>query len=542
MDATFDMDHLLETNVIPTALERTSLLCHMTDLERQRQELQHQIESIDKRLSLVQSALSPIRQVPLEILGEIFTHVVEDPETPGTLLHSELDRREAVVNLGLVCKSWREAALLTRELWAFIESGSTQLSKDFEQHDIDRILGWLERAGNAPKSLYARNAALGSQLVVDLLVRGPAFDRVRFDCRSLGSLMNIVEDIEAIRAIGELHDGLTGLNKSLEPLPWDQVRRLELDFQRSSWILHGDLPESDFLDELPPGITFLSLHIPPQNDAFNEFVLDLVGAPDVDVPSVPLAISQTTLEHLTSLEFACDWEGKHLLTMLQHCKGLIELTSICGKPQGELFQLDTAEIVLLPNLKTLRLQGHLQLLRQILAPSLTTLDIDFGETMKPTVTARQLIGDPELDRDRAAVILQFAEDSGIKSSVTTLRLSNATFAAEAELKRIVLAFPHLSHLTLDHVVFDQLGFWGALCTIHVRSRQQDTHHTLRDGLQEGDATDDTYPNFVLANLEILEFLRMDNGLGGFASVKEEFQFLDPLCAMLQSEIRQHSVW
>ncbi|KAF6744822.1 hypothetical protein DFP72DRAFT_927400 [Ephemerocybe angulata] len=61
------------------------------------------------------SALSPVRRLPLEVLGEIFKLVV-----PSFLNASD---REMMGNMGRVCQRWRDAFLNVSSLWRGIILG-----------------------------------------------------------------------------------------------------------------------------------------------------------------------------------------------------------------------------------------------------------------------------------------------------------------------------------------------------------------------------------------------------------------------------------
>lgn len=526
MDTVANMNRILVSNIMPSHVERASLICGMNELNAQCRFLQQQVAAVEARLALFRSALSSIRQIPLEILGEIFMYVAESPKRTNLPLEEGMPWRGVVVNLGLVCKRWREAALLTRGLWAVVELSSTIQSRAYPDGNEGKILGWLKHAGNAPKFLHARNTALDSQDIINLLTEGPVFERARFECRSLQSLLGLFVDVNCVREEKQPEGDPNGA-KEVTLLPWDQVKHLELDFQHVSWTFEDDdlrVPDDSFLEEfIPHSVTSLSLHVPPQQEAFRKFLIG--GVPSVDVPATPLGISRATLGRLTSLEVSCDWDGQHLIQMLQHCQELVKLTSIRVRTRGapSLATPPAGEPVLLPKLKTLRLRGHdqLKLLHRLQAPGLTTFDVDFSENTRGLIQGDHAsLGDASLDTDRAEDMLQFSEESGVKRSLTTLRISHAVFSAESELRRIVLNFPCVSHLILDDVIFDQRRFWEAIRASIARTRKR--NENLR---RAGKGSEP-----ALLHLKTLDVLTVDDG-GDVEG--EKGRFYESLCAMLQ---------
>ncbi|KAF6748510.1 hypothetical protein DFP72DRAFT_789177, partial [Ephemerocybe angulata] len=71
--------------------------------------LRAELEGLENRLRQHHSALSPVRRVPPEILAEIFSALVMGVQ--GS------EGRDGLLDLGLVCKGWRRAALSSHRLW-----------------------------------------------------------------------------------------------------------------------------------------------------------------------------------------------------------------------------------------------------------------------------------------------------------------------------------------------------------------------------------------------------------------------------------------
>ncbi|KAF6748502.1 hypothetical protein DFP72DRAFT_796167, partial [Ephemerocybe angulata] len=74
--------------------------------------LRAELEGLEDRLRRHRAALSPVRRVPLEILAEIFSNLFTDD------LDFHSDDRDVVLQLGQVCRSWRQATLASHRLWA----------------------------------------------------------------------------------------------------------------------------------------------------------------------------------------------------------------------------------------------------------------------------------------------------------------------------------------------------------------------------------------------------------------------------------------
>lgn len=163
--------HVLFTNHIPSVSEATrirawckkpaselaqlngevfKLEAALASLTRQRDELR---DLVDAHRAL----LSPIRQVPPEILQHIFVLCLPSNGNP------RMHHSEAPLLLGRICSRWRKVVMGTAELWASIHvtvsPGSTRKAGGFSlissphQPDVRRhdfVRAWLERSGNLP--------------------------------------------------------------------------------------------------------------------------------------------------------------------------------------------------------------------------------------------------------------------------------------------------------------------------------------------------------------------------------------------------------
>ncbi|KAF6746014.1 hypothetical protein DFP72DRAFT_641379 [Ephemerocybe angulata] len=104
------LDELLNSNNIPSFSQVASVQQEIDGLSERIAKLQGQLEALESQRRQHQGILSPIRRIPLEILGEIFALVLPDILRVGD--------RKMLRHLGLVCKSWQNPSLLLHQLWS----------------------------------------------------------------------------------------------------------------------------------------------------------------------------------------------------------------------------------------------------------------------------------------------------------------------------------------------------------------------------------------------------------------------------------------
>ncbi|TEB40183.1 hypothetical protein FA13DRAFT_1618671, partial [Coprinellus micaceus] len=108
------LSQLATTNDAPSTQDAAFLREVVDGLDVEADEIRTQLQALEEKLQVVERnrkffkpMLSPVRRVPLEILGDIFALIVEmDPFL-----------NDALATLCLVCKSWRRAALGMPKLW-----------------------------------------------------------------------------------------------------------------------------------------------------------------------------------------------------------------------------------------------------------------------------------------------------------------------------------------------------------------------------------------------------------------------------------------
>lgn len=152
MDAS--IRHLIPNNVLPSKYEAESvsslLAADISEVERLNtliSSLLSERDMLNARIESYRSILSPIRMLPLDILGEIFVRCL--PEHNPVMC-----RKEAPLVLGRVCSLWRSLSLHLPVLWAglHVVIPSTQYVQRLA-FVIEGIETWLGRSGSLPLSL-----------------------------------------------------------------------------------------------------------------------------------------------------------------------------------------------------------------------------------------------------------------------------------------------------------------------------------------------------------------------------------------------------
>ncbi|CAA7264328.1 unnamed protein product [Cyclocybe aegerita] len=175
--------HLLYTNLIPTDDERDLIQEHLTKprqelaaLDTTITKLQHALQALFKKRvelnEIIQAhrmLLSPFRQLPTEIVREIFLFCL--PPTHNALMSTQ----QAPLVLGRVCSRWRSIAYATPRLWSSIhipfpsapfpqslttpvDTNSTfgQIWNAFLEKlrkHVNAVEEWLSRSGTCPLSI-----------------------------------------------------------------------------------------------------------------------------------------------------------------------------------------------------------------------------------------------------------------------------------------------------------------------------------------------------------------------------------------------------
>ncbi|KAF6760704.1 hypothetical protein DFP72DRAFT_1165863 [Ephemerocybe angulata] len=411
-----DLTRVLSTNDAPSFDEESALTHAVVELEVQ-------LESIQHKLRQHQGALSAIRRLPCEVLGRIFCHALSAP-TPLTTLGREQLRR-----LGQVCRSWHEASLLEHQLWSSLAGdGGT----------YEEITTWLKRAGSLPKSLfltmdkeYRDIDGAANSTAAKLLADGLVLDHLYLTCKRIGGVALLIQHLSEIS------------RTRTSPSPWDTLRSLGIDIlDEIEGFVDGwgrYTPPSHIFSLIPPVKSF-NLCLPSE-----DYIWDSDPA-----RKVPIGIPAAVLFGLTTFIFSCDWDGAHILDMLQHCANLEDLIVEYNSPtviEDEEGQRFSPGSINLPNLRSLELRYPLQveLLDYIVTPRLVTLSIEWV---------------PNLLDESISTIKTFIERSEIKRTLSSFRLHKVS-EQPSNFISLFNSMPALTHLTLRSVTLQE-DFWQTL--------------------------------------------------------------------------------
>ena len=154
IEMAFHVDHLLNTNSTPSQVERNILQNFILQLDEDISHINEKILAMQSKILVLQTSrsqllqqrkyysrlLSPLRNLPIEIFGEIFMYATHDSP-------------RHVLNLSAVCQLWRDAALRTPALWSTLELVNYSAQYNMDSH----IDSWIKRAHSYPLSLVIRH-------------------------------------------------------------------------------------------------------------------------------------------------------------------------------------------------------------------------------------------------------------------------------------------------------------------------------------------------------------------------------------------------
>ncbi|KAF5310333.1 hypothetical protein D9611_012076 [Ephemerocybe angulata] len=426
-----DVSHLLNTNTVPTSIEIATVQNALDSLGGRISTLQSQLYRLEKQRRQHRAILSPVRRIPLEVLAEIFVLVA-----PGV---KNIYERQTVIDLGLVCRSWRAATLVVHQLW-----NGFSFTPSYPPNIYPRVVSWFRRSGSIPKSLkYGANfnycqctEGVGKECftfhpaLTKLLVEGPPLDHFTL----------VVNSPKCFREWTAAMDAATSPHTT--PRPWDSLRSFKLKFHEDyenerEWDNSSDPAESIFLN-LPPNMTSFGLYLP----AAGRTVFPDGG----DSRTAGLNIPANVLERLTEFTIRCDWAGARLFGVLHFCTNLETLTiDFHHKSPLELeddhpiLHMLSHSPVSLPSLRALRIRNTatIDVLRYMKAPALTHLDFSMWSGEDP---------------DFADKLISFLDISNARSTLQSLRIYDLTIPA-AELRRSLSNLPSLKRLTLELTKF-----------------------------------------------------------------------------------------
>ncbi|KAJ2932341.1 hypothetical protein H1R20_g4750, partial [Candolleomyces eurysporus] len=427
--------HLYSTNAIPDPREAKALQQEIENLQSKIAELKSQLQELEKELPQHVAVLSPVRRIPVEVLGRIFSLAL-----PTTLDDND---REQLLDFCLVCKLWRDAALAAEWLWS-------RVRVETSRNSFEKIVSWYKKSGKSPKSLEVAIelcedgeedcADLGSEcksgnaVLARLLTDGPILDHLDLNYQGSKCFWNLVEALHFYDTISKP-----------KTRPWDRLRSLALGFDWE-WEEPDDKLESTF-HHIPSSVTSLSFRLPIADETWDgDNILD-----------IPLHVPSDVLQRLTCLTFTSDWTGDHGLQLLKHCQNVETLTldilskNPFGNPSDFTPPKLMDSIVHLPQLRSLRLRRLLPVAVNIFlflnTPHLVSLDIQLFPR-EPEMT-------PEAS-SFAKTVLSFIERSECQTTLRLLCIRECPFTDE-ELATLLRGLPFITHLTLDDVPIKENG-------------------------------------------------------------------------------------
>jgi hypothetical protein len=195
MAANTPFDSFIGTNFIPSESDVQLIndylvkpLAKITLLDLEISRLQAERDDIYARVQPYQALLSPIRQLPLDIMERIFLFCLPTQRNPA------MSTLEAPLKLGRICSSWRSFAYSSPRLWSRIHISllhlgeipeiSADIETDFEGYDIqveeamdgirrhlDGVSEWLTRAESHPLSIsiFGPQSSSGTSATLPLL-------------------------------------------------------------------------------------------------------------------------------------------------------------------------------------------------------------------------------------------------------------------------------------------------------------------------------------------------------------------------------------
>lgn len=480
--ASQDISTILSTNNVPTETQLATLELHKSNIAYEQSLLRSKLQALETKMEQYRGATSPIRRLPLELIGEILYYASPSPISESNLVDLE--------NLCLVCKRWNEAARSMPKLRSSLNIAPLK-SKSFEL-----VVPWWKRFNSSSRSLTwdgpdcrcswenqnqeepdeewdGEPCRCIHPVLLELLKDGPRIDDFTLMPDSHQCLVNFL-------------DAMKPAQGTSSPRTWDTIKTLTFDFrdENGPWRASPDAPSNtDFL-HLPP-VTTLRLFLPPSESVFDE---------SYEAYDVSLNIPPEFLRGLKSFEMRCDWDGIHVFKALKDC---VEVESVyinyCQTtdftfPARDVDFLNNEVVksgLILPKMKKLHIRAHPGhcVWSFIVSPVLTHLDLDYS--------APNRWADLRTDWKVSKELTRYMQLANCRDTLRVVCLRNLTIS-EDELKACLLALPPgLTHLTLDNM---NTKYW-----------------LVFTALQCSISLEDKVP---LPNLEVLELLRVREDMWG----------------------------
>ncbi|KAJ3527575.1 hypothetical protein NMY22_g9735 [Coprinellus aureogranulatus] len=409
--ATNGLRRLFTTNAAPTQPETDFFQDVINAKEEAIRKLQYEITKH-------RGILSPLRRFPLEILGEIFTLVLDTIQDLDGIPYQ-------VVDISLVCKMWRSAALATPRLW-----NRLAIRLKGETSCIEKYGCWLRRAGRVPCSIaldptlergYCSAGGhiegycslLKTGLPEFLSTSGINIGMLSVRCHSLHCLGLLSERVKSIA------------NPSNRP--WDAVRSFEvIPAVDAPW----DPEVAPLLPHFPNAITSLNLSFSIAEEDFTDEDIGTMGA---------------VLGKLKEFSTMLTWPLALNKTILGLCTNLQSLTLTIDSETEE--ELETGSVITLPRLTRLRIEeveANWPTLQYLHTPVLQELDLEFYEDHFYCYVS-------DAGFEVAQELEGFVKRSRCDSTLSRIRLAFVKVDNNG-FKYLLERLPPIKHLTLDHFI------------------------------------------------------------------------------------------
>lgn len=297
-------------------------------VERERRRVQGKRNKVAAERDTRAGLLTPLRRYPLEILSEIFVTVCDA---------AGIDNKAGpVVDLCRVCRSWRNAAIGTPQLWSRLKLSET----DLDGCDINKISRWFARSGSVARSLELEDlrcdidhlvetdgcGPLISSKLVELLTRGPLLHELFLNMIDPICLRNIAKGMKDTELEGPV------------ARPWNSLQQLRIGIPFL------------FRSRMPPPLSVLLLDLPSVPSFHMLGFWDAMPAYYWRYPT-----TNTTIENLTQL-ITEDLPIASALKLLALSSNVQDLTMTCERFGDSLSTTIIRQPILLQQLRALRLK------------------------------------------------------------------------------------------------------------------------------------------------------------------------------------------
>ncbi|KAF8967555.1 hypothetical protein BDZ97DRAFT_528913 [Flammula alnicola] len=204
-----NFSHLIRSNSVPSLHERNLVRGLISDLDKDISKVDLTIAELRKRLNGFEnqrtglterratyaSIVSPLRYIPLEILGHIF-------------IYASADDTSFALRASHVCRLWRQASLAMSELWSTIKVGFVSFPSELSLEKY--IETYIHRARSRPLSLIYKH------------------HRVPYD--PTGVIRKVAKDCQwKVISLTSTKMSFPPIIKSLMATSWDVLESLTLD-------------------------------------------------------------------------------------------------------------------------------------------------------------------------------------------------------------------------------------------------------------------------------------------------------------------------